>query len=233
MKTTKSMYLALIAVLLSPMAANAGLINGGFEDGNLNGYTVGALTGIGSAAVAMSNTTNYSPGSWGANVTTAALEGNFMLVLGAGSADVWQEVSQTITLAAGQTLQGSAFFDWGDYWVAPNAFPDGAKVEILDSMGAAIALPWFTDGTDYCLVFCNPGTGQAGAESGWIDWSFTAAAAGSYTLVYGVMNTADGGGPNQTFGYFDAASVVPEPGTLALFGIGLIGMGLTRRRRKV
>ena len=30
-----------------------------------------------------------------------------------------------------------------------------------------------------------------------------------------------------------AASSVPEPGTLALFGLGIAGMGLMRRRRKV
>ena len=231
MKRTNSTYLALMAILLSPMAANADLINGGFESG-LTGYTVGTLSGSGSANVVMSNTTNYSPGTWGTDVTTTALEGNYMLAIGSGTANAWQEVSQSFTMWTGQTLQGSAFFDWGDYWVAEDAFPDGAKVEILDSTGTAIAMPWFTDGTDYCLVFCSPATGQAGAESGWMDWSFTAAAAGSYTLVYGAMNTGDGGGPNITYGYFDSASVVPEPGTLALLGIGLVGIGL-RRRRKV
>jgi hypothetical protein len=32
---------------------------------------------------------------------------------------------------------------------------------------------------------------------------------------------------------FATARKVPEPGTLALFGIGLAGMGLARRRKKV
>jgi hypothetical protein len=37
-----------------------------------------------------------------------------------------------------------------------------------------------------------------------------------------------------TFIQFTAVDVsVPEPGTLALFGIGLLGMGLSRRRKKI
>ena len=231
MKKTKSTLLALTAVLVSPMAANAGLMNGGFEDGNLNGYSVFASN----ANVVMSNTTSYSPGTWGADVTTSAIEGSYMLALSSGAANTWQTVSQTISLYSGAVLSGSAFFDWGDYWISNNfggQYPDGAKVEILDSTGAVAATPWALDGTDFCVTFCQPATGQAGAESGWQDWSFTAGAAGDYTLQYAVKNTGDSGGPNQTFGYFDAAQV-PEPGMLALFGIGLVGMGLTRRRRKV
>jgi len=46
-------------------------------------------------------------------------------------------------------------------------------------------------------------------------------------------NTGNTGSYNITFTTATAASSqVPEPGTLALFGLGLVGLSLARRRRK-
>ena len=51
--------------------------------------------------------------------------------------------------------------------------------------------------------------------------------------------TCDAGGPGQTINSFTAsisgnaaAFVVPEPSTIALFGAGVLGLGLLRRRRR-
>lgn len=54
----------------------------------------------------------------------------------------------------------------------------------------------------------------------------------SWLVVVGQFHydTAGGGLHIGSFAYSRRASV-PEPGTLALFGLGMMGLGLTRRRR--
>lgn len=204
----KSLLVGMIAAMGS-FAAQASLVNAGFETGDLTGWTA-SLSG-GSASAVTSNSTSYQP-----PVTYLPQDGNYFLAIASGAANVWQTVSQSVTLGAGQTLSGWAAFDWGDY----PSYYDGVKVSIYNGSNVLVSTPFYDDGAG------DP----SGYNGPWTTWSFTAATAGTYTLEYASRNTQDGGGPNQTYGYFDAE--VPEPASLALFGVALAGLGSLRRKQR-
>ncbi len=85
--------------------------------------------------------------------------------------------------------------------------------------------------------------GSYGNSSQYLDFLSTSPlAAGSHVLnIYGLEGCCDG--PQQaqfrlagssefkTLGSTDGLSAVPEPATYALFGIGLMGLGVARRRK--
>ena len=80
------------------------------------------------------------------------------------------------------------------------------------------------DGTSYVSV--NPIPNQ-----GWTQYSFTAPATGSDTFSIAFRNDPSYDAMDN-FSVTEGTSTVPEPSTLALFGVGALGLLIALRRRR-
>jgi len=221
MPRTKSMYLALIVALLSPMAAIAGPIALDIEFEGTPSVFVNA---------------NFTLG-WSFSVTSA---------LTVDALGVWDQdadglnFGQTVSLwtSAGGFL-GSVLVDNTATAVLPGfATNDSGQWLMADIAGIALGIGDYVIGADRFGgsgdVFQIEDTEIAtDPRITWTGDRFSNANIFGFPTNTTVGTAFEGNhffGP--TFWIADAVPI-PEPGTLALFGVGLAGMGLVRRRRKV
>lgn len=201
-------FLVLGAVLLmAAVSQNSyALINSGFETGDLSGWTSSGVASVVTSHISGQGTT-YSPqdGSYFALLQTGAGQG------------VYTTLSQNFSILQNWGIDGWAAFDAGDYL----PYNDNAWVKILNASGAELATPW----SDSVSNVGNYGDGA------WTYWNWIAPADGTYTVKYGVANVGDN--ILDSYAMFDskAAGIVPEPATMSLLGLSLLGLFGIRRKK--
>ena len=203
MTRIKSTYLAAIAVLLSPLAANADLIvNGGFEDPDIS---------TGSFAI-------FGAGIPGWYVTT-------------GDGIEIQDNVAGSPYEGGQHVELDARRNSG---MAQNVgTSSGTLYELVFAFSARPGVSELSNGIDVfwdgLLLDSITASGAGLNDTSWTIYSFLLTAGADHTILeFRATGISDSLG-----GYLDGISLVavPEPGTLALLGIGLFAMSLYRRRK--
>lgn len=243
---------AAILMTLGTSAYAGAFVNGGFEDGNLNGWTGGGGSWFGSPAAPVDPAT-YAGGTPNNTIMsggTDAITGANRVYGGGYSVRVNDEVNNRSVSTISQTVtnytDNSIFFAWNAVLEASHG--------LADSDYFSLTLRDNTTNTNLVSRAYSSagsiGSGTSGVtwtqfgswfSSGWVVEQIDLAALGAvghdFTLTLLASDCPYSG--HAGYVYLDGFGAVnpptgqvPEPGSLALLGLGFAGLAAARQRQK-
>jgi hypothetical protein len=216
----------LFCVLVSFVPAKAGLItNGSFESpvvpvGGFTNFASGSTLIPGWTVVGAAGGVSIVSGTFVQECCTFPAEdgAQWLDLTGDGTNSV-EGVEQTIATTAGTNYTAS-------FWIGNTYDPGGI-------FGTTSTVDVLTGGLDGSLLGAFTNSSTTTGTLVWEEFSTSFTASGSSTTL-DFLNADPG---NDSSNGLDNVSVVanaggvPEPGTLSLLGIGILGLGLLLRRR--
>jgi hypothetical protein len=194
-----------IFILFPVCTCQAQIINGDFED-SLTGWTVSDNA----PEIIVTEFSHYSTDHQ-QQVILGPKTGNHLALLKSGLVVVAQvELSQQITLSAGQTISGVAFFGTDDY----TPFNDFADIVLVSADNPENVINLFHRTVD--------DVGSYNSMQDWEAFTYTDLVGGNYTLKLGIYDYYDS--ILSSYLAVDSLTVTPEPATLALLGLGFFSL---------